>query len=137
MVNEFEKDNRVMYAHENFHTYHLSCMHGVPPIVGCIDAVVQLGQVSVYPNPSRLSDIGFKLSESQSRNQRNGEIEISIYNVKGQLVKSSTNFFKSNTDRVFVWDRKDNKNKYVASGVYTYKIKSSDNVYTGKVLIVK
>ena len=131
------KDERVVYAGLHHHILLLGCGHSLPQVTANSDTITRLSQTSVYPNPSQKSDINFKISNPQYRNQRNGEIEISIYNVKGQLVKSSKNFLSTNTDRVFVWDRKDNNNKYVASGVYTYKIKLIDNEYTGKLLIVK
>ncbi|MDD4155797.1 MAG: T9SS type A sorting domain-containing protein, partial [Candidatus Cloacimonetes bacterium] len=63
--------------------------------------------------------------------------EISIYNIKGQLVKTSKAFQTKDNESIFTWDKRNNQNQSVASGVYFYKIKTDDKVKTGKFLIMK
>jgi flagellar hook assembly protein FlgD len=98
--------------------------------------------VSVYPNPSWFNNISFKVSNGShfdacKSNEMIGQSNIAIYNVKGQLVKSSNEFQTKNGESVFIWNQKDNRNKQVASGMYFYRIQSNEDVLTGKLLILK
>lgn len=66
--------------------------------------------LSAYPNPFNSSvNISF---ESKS----NAPVKTSIYNLKGQLVKSFDNYSKS-----IVWDGKDTANQPVSNGIYLIK----------------
>ena len=85
----------------------------------------------VYPNPVNGGDVNFKTSIADK------DTEISIYNIKGQLVKTSKAFQKKDNKSIFTWDKRNNQNQSVASGVYFYKIKTDDKVKTGKFLIMK
>ena len=61
--------------------------------------------------------------------------KISIYNIKGQLVKRLEN---SNVhDSSFIWDKKDQNNHKVASGIYFYKAETAKGMQTGKLMILK
>ncbi|MCK9329321.1 MAG: T9SS type A sorting domain-containing protein [Candidatus Cloacimonetes bacterium] len=85
----------------------------------------------VYPNPVNGGDVNFKTSIADK------DTEISIYNIKGQLVKTSKAFQTKDNESIFTWDKRNNQNQSVASGVYFYKIKTDDKVKTGKFLIMK
>jgi hypothetical protein len=85
----------------------------------------------VYPNPVRTGDVTFRANAVKP------QMEISIYNVKGQLVKKSTDFAMGNAESRFVWDRKNDKGQSVAPGVYLYRINAGDEVSVGKLLIIK
>ena len=96
------------------------------------DMIVDLQKDSiVYPNPVNGGDVNFKTSIADK------DTEISIYNIKGQLVKTSKAFQEKDNESVFTWNKKNNQNQSVASGVYFYKIKTDDKVKTGKFLIMK
>jgi len=66
------------------------------------------------------------------------EYEVSIYSLDGRLVKS----YKKQSSEGFVngvigWDGKDMDGKMVRNGVYVYRIKVGENVYTGTIVLVK
>jgi hypothetical protein len=93
--------------------------------------VIPLIYNSVYPNPVKNSNVQFKTS------MKNTNIEITIYNVKGQLIKKSKDFSIQNGENIFVWNRKNEDNRDVASGIYFYRIKSDGQEQRGKLLIIK
>ena len=96
------------------------------------DQVVEYKRESfVYPNPVNSGEVNFKTTLNTS------QMEISIYNVKGQLVKRSKDFQSKDGDMTFSWNKKNEQNQTVASGVYFYKIKTDVDVQTGKFLIIK
>ncbi|MCB5251327.1 MAG: T9SS type A sorting domain-containing protein [Candidatus Cloacimonetes bacterium] len=82
--------------------------------------------ISVYPNPCISGNVNFKGEQTK---------KISIYNIKGQLVKRLEN---SNVhDSSFIWDKKDQNNHKVASGIYFYKAETAKGMQTGKLMILK
>jgi hypothetical protein len=93
--------------------------------------VAQSMRSVIYPNPVRTGDVTFRANAVKP------QMEISIYNVKGQLVKKSTDFAMGNAESRFVWDRKNDKGQSVAPGVYLYQINAGDEVSVGKLLIIK
>lgn len=88
-------------------------------------------EFSVFPNPVRESAVSFKTRESRE------EIEVNIYNIRGQLVKKTSDFKAINGERHFVWNRSDERGQEVSSGIYFYRIISDNETLTGKFLILK
>lgn len=85
-----------------------------------------------FPNPvSNSTTFSFALPHNINT------AELSIYNVKGQLVKT----FSPNLDEgpffEFEWDGKDNVNKPVANGVYFYRLTSDKKEITKKLLLLQ
>ncbi|MCK9330347.1 MAG: T9SS type A sorting domain-containing protein [Candidatus Cloacimonetes bacterium] len=116
----------VQYAHSGIHVYDIEYT------VSSSDQVVEYERETyVYPNPVNGGDVNFKTALSGN------DTEISIYNIKGQLVKTSKAFQTKDNESIFTWDKRNNQNQSVASGVYFYKIKTDDKVKTGKFLIMK
>ena len=62
---------------------------------------------------------------------------ISIYNIKGQLQKTLSNFNIENDELVFNWDMRNLNNSEVSSGIYFYKIKKDNETYSGRFLVIK
>lgn len=93
-------------------------------------SILQLRQN--YPNPFSVST---KINIILNKNVKN--MELSIYNIKGQLVKQlyKGNALKGNLS--FVWDCKDSKNNEVSSGVYFYTVKAYKSIETKKMLLIK
>ena len=84
-----------------------------------------------YPNPfNPETTIFFTL-------QNNSNIELSIYNIKGQKVKQLVSDQVSAGQHSVVWDGKDSNNKPVSSGVYFYKLKAGDLEKTRKMIFLK
>jgi len=84
-----------------------------------------------YPNPFNPQvNISFELEETSS-------IELHIYNVKGQLVKTLVDELYRPGKYTLNWDGRDNNDTKVSSGVYYYRFTTEDNAYNGKMLMLK
>jgi hypothetical protein len=87
-----------------------------------------------YPNPFNPSTtIEFSLNTDPADN-----IELVIYNLKGQKVK--TFLINSSTDQPInsvIWNGDDDSGKPVSSGIYFYKLKSDNFEKTKKMLLMK
>ncbi|MCL2064902.1 MAG: choice-of-anchor J domain-containing protein [Candidatus Cloacimonetes bacterium] len=84
-----------------------------------------------FPNPfNQSTTIVFDLSIESN-------VQIDIYNVRGQRVRNITNeSFKAGSYRVF-WDGKDENGRVVSSGVYFYQMQSENFVYTRSMVLLK
>lgn len=88
-------------------------------------------QLSNYPNPFNPSTtIEFSILN-------NSKIDLSIYNIKGQKVRTLINEHKENGTHSIVWNGKDSSNNSVASGLYFYKLTSGKDTVTHKMLLLK
>ncbi|MCL2063972.1 MAG: T9SS type A sorting domain-containing protein [Candidatus Cloacimonetes bacterium] len=92
----------------------------------------------VYPNPVQNKDANFLLFNYDNQSKfYESQTTISIFNVRGQLVKRSNDFLTKNSYKEFVWDRKDENNRFVPSGVYFFQIKNDLETHTGRFMILK
>jgi hypothetical protein len=85
-----------------------------------------------YPNPFNPStSISFNLDEDSN-------VELIIYNVKGEKIKSIFNdhVYADQINSV-IWDGNDANAKQVSSGVYFYKLITDTKEYQRKMLLVK
>jgi hypothetical protein len=91
---------------------------------------------SHYPNPFSASN-GQNLTFMISSKDIEENVSLSIYNLKGQKVKTIEQGYVPRGLNSFTWDGKTNSGSKAASGVYFYKYSSSKRNKTGKILIVK
>ncbi len=86
-----------------------------------------------HPNPFSLStNISFQLNTKNTENT-----EISIYNTKGQIVKTFSNHqITKSPNHQIVWDGKDNEGRDVSAGVYLYKLKHGSRFSSTKKMIL-
>ena len=96
-----------------------------------------------YPNPfNPETTISFNLTaesiglRSTSPGQAKG-VEIIIYNIKGQKIKTLINDKMDAGFHKVIWDGKDNNGKRVGSGIYFYKLKTASKELTRKMLLLK
>lgn len=84
-----------------------------------------------YPNPFNPSTtLMFDLAES-------GKVKLSVYNIKGQLVRRLVDeSLAAGTHRI-VWDGVDSHNSQVSSGVYFIRFESRGHNYTRKAVLMK
>ena len=69
-----------------------------------------------YPNPfNPTTTISFSI-------QNNSKIELSIFNIKGQKIRSLLNDQITAGEHSIVWNGQDASGKKVGSGVYLYKL---------------
>lgn len=85
----------------------------------------------IYPNPfNPETTISFNIPKP-------GKVNLSIYNIKGQLVKTLLDEETSAGTHILVWNGKDERGKSVASGIYFSKIKTDADIQTKKMLLMK
>ncbi|MEN8008013.1 MAG: FlgD immunoglobulin-like domain containing protein [Candidatus Krumholzibacteriota bacterium] len=87
---------------------------------------------SNYPNPFNPSTtINYSLP-------RAGHLRLSIYNVRGQLIKTLIDGPRpAGVDQTIVWDGSDNLGSSVASGIYFYEARAMGDVLIGKMTLLK
>jgi hypothetical protein len=87
---------------------------------------------SNYPNPfNPETSIRFSVA-------KNSLVNIEVFNIKGQKVRSLTNrMYDQGLHRV-VWNGKDDKNQSVGSGIYFCKMKVNNHqIKTRKMMLIK
>ncbi len=106
------------------------------------DRVLNLQLNQNYPNPFKAkTTISYQLTT-------NGSVNLSIYNIAGQLVKTLINNPSPNAlgeGRVgsvpkmgtVAWDGRDDNGRAVANGVYVYRIVSGDFSATKKMMMIR
>lgn len=84
-----------------------------------------------YPNPfNPNTTISFSLAEA-------AKVELSVFNVRGQLVKTLLNEMSLPGTIEVNWNGTDYSGNSVASGIYYYKIKTSNSNETKKMILLK
>jgi len=84
-----------------------------------------------YPNPfNPTTNISFSLPLDQ-------DIELLVYNMKGQLVSKLVSGQYPSGSHSVTWDGKDECGKNVGSGLYFYKLITTDQVISKKMLLLK
>ena len=88
-------------------------------------------EITNYPNPfNPETKIEYSIpSESK--------IELSIYNIKGQKVKTLIEGNQQSGSYSIIWDGKDENGKPVGTGLYFYKLKTRNKELTKKMLLLK
>jgi len=85
-----------------------------------------------YPNPfNPETNIFYSINQA-------GLVELSIYNIKGQLVKELVRSQMNAGEHTIVWQGNDNSNRKVSSGLYLYKLKiDGKTIDTKKMILLK
>jgi hypothetical protein len=85
-----------------------------------------------YPNPfNPETNINYSIPEE-------GKVELSVYNIKGQKVKTLINETQLSGEHTVIWNGTNKHNKRVASGVYFYKLEINDSkLLINKMLLLK
>jgi len=84
-----------------------------------------------YPNPFNPSTtINFTISEA-------GSVQLKIYNIEGQLVKSLLNERKTAGEYSVKWNGTNNSGNKISSGVYFYKLTSNNISETKRMILLK
>ena len=84
-----------------------------------------------YPNPFNPET---KISYSLAKE---GNAELTIYNIKGQKVKTLMNDHVDAGEHSVIWNGKDKNGTDVSSGVYFCRLKTVDGVQNRKMLLLK
>ncbi|MGC9362341.1 MAG: M14 family zinc carboxypeptidase, partial [Candidatus Syntrophosphaera sp.] len=92
---------------------------------------VQAALYPNYPNPfNPETTIRYSLSSPTN-------IEITIYNVRGQQVRKLVDGSMPSGDHKVVWNGRDDSGNEVGSGIYLYRMEDSDYARTRKMMLVK
>ncbi len=94
--------------------------------------VVNLNLEQNYPNPfNPTTTIKFNLTKDTK------DVELAVYNLKGQKVKTLVKDNFNQGSYSFVWNGDNEQDNAVASGVYFYKLKAGDRTETKKMVLMK
>jgi flagellar hook assembly protein FlgD len=66
-----------------------------------------------------------------------GNVKITVYNIKGQVVKTLTNQNYSSGNHQLIWNGKDDKGRSVSSGIYMYRMETPSYTKTMKMMLMK
>ena len=84
-----------------------------------------------YPNPfNNKSQIKYSIREYST-------IEINIYNIYGQLVRTLFEGNKEPGQYAVSWNGSDRRNKKMPNGIYIVKLKSNRQTITNKLILIK
>jgi len=84
-----------------------------------------------YPNPfNPTTAISFSIPEES-------KIDLSVYNIKGQKVRTLTNNNFEKGNHSIVWNGRDDNDNRVSSGLYFYKLSSGKSSAMKKMLLLK
>ena len=107
---------------------------GLIPLSGSQN-IIGLNQSNLngnYPNPfNPITTISFSISDIPSL------VNIEIYNLKGQKVKTLVNEQLAAGQHSITWNGENDSNKSVSSGIYFYKMKAGKYVVSKKMILLK
>jgi len=84
-----------------------------------------------YPNPfNPETTIRFSTKEA-------GQVRLSIYNLKGQLIRNLVDENKAAGQHRVIWNGKDDRGSNVASGIYFYRMDATNYSATKKMMLMK
>jgi uncharacterized repeat protein (TIGR01451 family) len=84
-----------------------------------------------YPNPfNPATTISFSVAKA-------GNVDLRVYNTKGQLVRTLVSEAKKEGRHTIVWNGLDNNGKSVSSGMYLYRMQTGNFISTHKMMLIK
>ena len=125
------------YGHDRYNTgnYHFV----EPPLTGIYgdkqqkQLPLQFVLYQNYPNPFNTStEISFRIL-----NRAKEGAKLSIYNIRGELIRQLLSAVKTPGKHSLTWDGKDRRENSVSSGIYFYKLSAGDFSETKRMVLVK
>lgn len=89
-----------------------------------------------YPNPFRIN-AGYKSTTFHVNLDQLESVNVAIYNINGQLIKSIHTGLLNSGLHLFQWDGRDDAGGFVPSGVYFYKAISEDQQMVNRMMILR
>jgi hypothetical protein len=120
--------SRHEYTDKSIHDYYMMSLtdseNGTP-------AVNRTSLSQNYPNPfNPTTTISYSLAQP-------GNVELAVYNIKGQKVKTLVNERKEAGSHKVIWNGKNDTNKSVSSGIYFYQLSTYTKNMKKKMLLLK
>lgn len=95
------------------------------------EVVNPMTKLTNYPNPFNPSTcISFSLENDTN-------VELTVFNIKGQLVKTIHNEYLKKGSHNFVWDGTNQSGNVMSSGIYFYQLKTDTHIMSNKMLLIK
>jgi len=125
------------YGHDRYNTgnYHFV----EPPLTGIYgdkqqkQLPLQFVLYQNYPNPfNTTTEISFRIVSRVV-----DEVRLSIYNLRGELIRQLLSAVKTPGKHSFTWDGKDRRGNSVSSGIYFYKLSAGNFSETKRMVLVK
>ncbi len=96
-----------------------------------INNVIINSNITIFPNPVK------ERATIVYSNKNEGSVNISIYNVSGQKIKSLVSSSQVAGDYTTTWNLTDNNGLQVSNGIYICRITQAGNVSTSKIIVLK
>ncbi len=102
------------------------------PVANAGDAIELTSlKADVYPNPfNPTTTISFS-------NSSNNDVTISIFDLRGRLIKKISHIDSKNGENSITWNGKDYNNKEVSSGIYFARVDNKNEAVTKKLILQK
>ena len=134
---EFTFHPRLHYFYPNVESYTVVIPPTSEEITNEKDIYTERPQITLYqnyPNPFNPSTtIDFYVDSSLNTTH----VNLSIYNIRGQLINTLINQNMINGKHSVVWEGFDSNNKPVSSGVYLYRLYVNGNIETRRMVLMK
>jgi len=65
------------------------------------------------------------------------KVELTVYNMRGETIRTLNRQFQTAGSKAIVWDGKDQNRARVSSGVYVYSLRVGNDVAGKKMLVVR
>ena len=114
--------------------------YGAPPYVDVNDCQLSIVDFQLYNYPNPFNPSGAGRSPETTINYQlpeDSEVELIIYNIKGQKVKQLVSDQLSAGQHSVTWNGRDSNNKRVSSGIYFYKLKAGDYQKIRKMILLR
>ncbi|MFH1842428.1 MAG: FlgD immunoglobulin-like domain containing protein [bacterium] len=98
---------------------------------------VGLPRISIAASPNPADPAGGKTIQFYVTPQRDSQLSLKIYDIRGQLVRTLANQEPVSAPRTFEWNGQDNTGQRVASGVYFYEIADRGNSARKKLVLTR
>ena len=66
-----------------------------------------------------------------------GPVSLTLYNLSGQVVRRLMEGYQDAGVYAYEWDGRDAQGQAVGSGVYIYRLRASDQIFVGKVTLIR
>ncbi len=95
--------------------------------------IPEINKLSVtnYPNPFNPETI------IQMNIPRSSQVKLSVYNLKGQLVKTLVDEYLDAGQHKYIWDGTDSRGNHTASGLYFYRLENEGQTINRRMLLLK
>ncbi len=121
------------WMHPRCNQQRTGSLYGVMPVGNESNTVNKFTNIVnlPYPNPfNPETEISYSLNSEQN-------VNISVYNIKGQKVRTLTDKLQDKGQHSVVWHGKDDQNKDVSSGVYFFKLNIGKEKHYRKAVLLK